>query len=188
MEKMKVTLRGLSPLMMHNGQLADPTNEHAIALSSAVKVAKAKKTSTAWTAVAKTEFMGGLYVGENGEPVLPGEVIEGAIIAGAKARRRGGDVLSSMVVDGAWPVDYKGPRDAEGLWSKKFYKTLGVRVGKQRVMRTRPVFPQWGLTFEVNYNPTLINARDLLEFIEVAGAERGIGEYRPRFGRFEVVK
>ncbi len=186
METMTVTIRGISPLLMHNGQLADPMNEHTRAVGDAVKTAKKSKTDAAWEAAYKAEFLGGLYLDEKLEPCLTGEVIEAVIIEGAKKTKQGKEARAGVIVDGNFPLKYKGPRAAEDLWRAKFYKTTSARIGQNRVMRTRPMFMEWGCTFSVQFNPSLINKKDLIKFIEKSGAEVGVGDFRPRYGRYEV--
>lgn len=187
MDKLTATLKGIAPLLMHNGQLADPMNEHARILSAALKEAKKSRTDTAWEVAYKAEFLGGLYLDEKLEPCLPGELIEATIIEGAKKSKQGKEVRAGVIVDGNFALKYKGPRTADDLWKAKFYKTASARVGQNRVMRTRPMFPEWACVFTVQFNPGLINRKDLIRFIEKAGAEVGLGDYRPRYGRFEMV-
>lgn len=173
-------------MLMHNGQLVDPTNEHAIALSDAAKVAKKQKTRAAFDALNKIEFMGSLYVDEKGHPCVPGEMLEALTVEGAKRTKQGKEAKAGIIVDGNFPLIYKGPRDADGLWNAKFYKRGPARIGQQRVIRTRPMFMTWGLKFKIHYNPDLVDRRTVLRFVEKAGAEVGLGDWRPRFGRFTV--
>ena len=53
-------------------------------------------------------------------------------------------------------------------------------------MRTRPMFKDWHVDFDVHFLPTLLNASDILEMFAVSGFTRGIGDWRPKFGRFAV--
>src|SRR5574337_157550 len=106
MEAETVTIRGTCPLLMHNGQLADPLNEHSKAVSEAVSEAKTGKTPEAWGIAYKAEFMGGLYLDEQGRPCLPGELLEGVLIAGAKAMKRGPKVRAGAIIDGNFPIEY----------------------------------------------------------------------------------
>lgn len=189
METKRIRIRGLAGILMHNGQLTDPMNEWSRALSDAVKVAKKSKTAAAWESAAKAEFMGGLYLNEKLEPCIPGELIEAVICEGAKKSKQGKEVKAGLIVDGNFPLEYKGPRDPEKLWKAKYYKTSPAKVGQARVMRTRPMFmPGWECEFVVTYNKQLVDERDLLKFIEKAGAEVGLCDWRPKYGRFEVVK
>lgn len=187
LKKAAFTIEGVAPLLMHCGQLADPMNEHARALADAVKVFKKAKTEAAYEAACKAEFIGGLYVDEKLEPCLPGELLEAVIVAGAKKSSQGKEVKAGLIVDGNWPLQYVGPRDPEGLWDAKFYHSASVRVKQSRIIRIRPRFPAWSCTFEVQYNDELLDERDVAKFVAKAGAEVGVGDYRPRYGRFVVV-
>ena len=61
-----------------------------------------------------------------------------------------------------------------------------VVIERKRIMRSRPVFNKWQLEFEIEIlDETLINFETLKEILEKAG-KIGIGDYRPRFGRFMV--
>lgn len=187
MEAMKISIEGVAPLLMHNGQLADPMNDHTRALGEAVKNWKKSKTDAAYEAACKAEFFGGLYLDEKLEPCLPGEVIESVIVEGAKKHKQGKEAKAGIIIDGNFPIEYAGPRSADALWSAKFFKISGVKIGKNRVMRTRPMFMNWKCSFVVHFNPEMINKRDVIKFIEKAGAEIGVGDFRPRYGRFTVV-
>ena len=189
MESLKVTVKGLAPLLMHNGHLADPRNPHARALREAVNASKKNKTDAAFDAMAKAEFLGSLYVGEDGALCIPGEMIEATIINGAKKSKQGKQATAAICVFNNAPLQYKGPKDPLKLWETgNFHKTIGVRVGTNRVMRTRPLFVDWSLSFVVQYNADLLNKKDVVMAITKAGAEVGLAEWRPRYGRFEVVE
>lgn len=78
-EKFKV--EGIAPLLMHNGQLADPlcrwTQEMKVITS------KRKKTEDDFERLAQLEWMGGLYLDDKGAPAIPGELIEAMLIGAA---------------------------------------------------------------------------------------------------------
>jgi hypothetical protein len=180
----KASIRGVAPLIVHNGQLADPLNPFAKALKEVTSTRK--KTDDDYERMAEIEFRGGLYVDEAGSPVIPGESIEAALVEGAKKNKLGKVAKASIIVDGNIPIIYDGPRDADSLWSDpKFRKTVAVRVGTARVMRTRPIFYDWSLKFEIQFLPDQINKREVAQILESAGM-CGLGTWRPRFGRFQV--
>ncbi|MGB1100682.1 MAG: hypothetical protein ACPGYS_07215, partial [Flavobacteriales bacterium] len=62
----------------------------------------------------------------------------------------------------------------------------GVKVGMARTMRCRPIFRQWSIDVDVKYNPDLIDRSDVLKSMCDAGQQCGLGDFRPKFGRFEV--
>lgn len=180
-------IRGVSPLLMHNGRLADPLNPFAKAIKAIS--GKRKKTDADYAEMAKIEFLGGLYTDEDGQAVIPGEVLEATIVAGAKTSKKGKAAKSAIIVDGIFPLVYDGPKSPDALFDDANYRhVVGVRVNQARVMRTRPKFNRWGLRFQVNYLPDVLDVAEVADFVAVAGRICGLGDGRPRFGRFDVVE
>jgi len=59
------------------------------------------------------------------------------------------------------------------------------------MVRFRAEFPEWSMTFRIQYEKTLIEARDLLNLLQKAGFHVGLGEWRPEksgntFGQFVI--
>ena len=64
-----------------------------------------------------------------------------------------------------------------------------VRIGRARVVRSRPHLPNWSLTFAVQLiDADAVPGEVLNSILVAAGQSVGIGDYRPRFGRFSVTK
>ena len=55
-----------------------------------------------------------------------------------------------------------------------------------KVMRTRPVFRNWSCTAVAQYDPDVLNLRDIEEIAADAGKLVGLGDWRPKHGRFET--
>ncbi|MBI4909912.1 MAG: hypothetical protein HY820_40210 [Acidobacteria bacterium] len=147
---------------------------------------KRKKTEADFEEIARLEWFGGLYLSK-GEPCLPGEVLEACITRGAMTNKRGKQAKAGMLCLGAFPLQYDGPRDPIELWKvDEFRLVAGVRVGQVRVMRTRPIFRDWSAEIEVRYSAALLNPDEINQFLLVAGELEGLGDWRPRFGRFAV--
>lgn len=62
-----------------------------------------------------------------------------------------------------------------------------VRIGQARIARCRPRFDQWELKFKVRCLDDRIQPLIVKQVLETAGFYYGIGDYRPRYGLFEVV-
>ncbi len=110
----------------------------------------------------------------------------------ADKRIRGADkahVGVDMPADApGFALKYKGPRDIEGLWSNRdFVFSKGARVGQSRVVRTRVRFPTgWSVSFQVEVLAEGVTKQQLEQAITDAGLYEGIGDWRPRYGRFVV--
>lgn len=186
MKVLTVSITGISPILMHNGQLSDPLNPWVKEMKKITSKSAKKKTDADHEELARLEFMGGLYVDEDG-PIIPGENVEGMIRDGARVQRKGKDVEAGVWCDDCELI-YDGPRDPSELWlDKRFVDRRSVVVGRSRVIRTRPRFKKWSAVFEVNFDELTVNESDIIDAIE-AGGRKGCMDYRPKYGRFEVVE
>lgn len=185
--KVRITMRGTSTLLMHNAQLSDPLNVHTQDLK---KVSgKRIKTDDDHLEMGRLEFLGSLYWDEGSGPYIPGANIHACLIEAAKMTRQGPAAKRGIVIpDEVNPLAYAGPRDPDGLWAdKNFRSRLSVKVTTSRVMRTRPQFRQWALETEALLDVTQIDLNTITEIASTAGLMIGLGDYRPRFGRFDAV-
>jgi hypothetical protein len=187
-----VKIEGIRPLLMHNGRLADPMNEHTREVSRLVKVAKKDKTEESQIEAQRAEFVGGLYYHEEVGPVLPTDNLQAALLEGARIRKNGQLIESFVeVLPGKYgdnhKLVYKGPRDVDSLWADpRFRLTKGVRVGQAKVQRTRPRFDGWSVEFEIDVLPGGPDGQTIHDALADAGARKGVGDWTPRYGRFVV--
>lgn len=183
-EKLNCRITGVSPLIMHNGQLANPLNR----FSKAIKEISGKraKTEADYEEMARLEWLGGLYV-KNGIIVLPGMNVEATFLASARKRRKGKQAQAGVICPTDAPLQYDGSGLPEDLWpDERFRFTTIVRIKGSRIVRTRPMFENWSAEVEFLYDPSLMNHDDMLSLWIDAGQHIGICDWRPKFGRFEV--
>ena len=76
------------------------------------------------------------------------------------------------------------PHKDEGWVIDKQY----VVIGKARILRCRPRFDSWALDFTVRILDDRVQPLIVQQVLETAGKYYGIGDYRPRFGLFEVTE
>lgn len=186
LESVSFQIVGVAPLIMHNGQTADPLNRFSKALKEVS--GKRKKTDEDYAEMARIEWHAGLYVDSEGYAILPSGIIESSIQEGAKKQKLGKAFKSAVFVDKDARLDIGTKKKAEDLWGDDNYRdTRGVKVGMARVMRTRPIFPQWKAKIELSFDNEQVNIADIERAVRDAGTMVGICDYRPKFGRFEVV-
>jgi hypothetical protein len=184
MRKFRFTLQGLEPLLVHNSRLSNPLDPTARALKAVT--GKRQKTDDDYLRMANLEFLGSLYIDQDAGPYLPGDNIWRCLYDGARKHKLGPKVKESVVItSNVNPLSYRGPRDADTLWKdESFRHQASAKVGMQRVTRTRPVFRQWSADAEGVFDETEINLDSLRMIAETSGSLIGIGDWRPRFGRF----
>ena len=183
-QTLRFRIIGASPLLFHNGRLADPLDDHVKAM--ALISNKRKKTEADHRQLAEMEFKASLYL-NGGCPCIPDEMMEAALVKAANLERRGSRAKAGLVVRGHLMLEYEGPKEPDALWAdQRFRLRCGVRVGPSRVMRTRPRFESWQANLVVDFLPHLLNRQDVENLLSTAGEQIGIGDWRPRFGRFQV--
>lgn len=184
-QTLRFRLTGDAPLILHSGQTVDPLNRYAKALKAIS--GKRKKTDSDLEEMAKIEFLAGLYMNEQG-PILPAVVIDACIIDAAKKSREGVLAKSGFFTVGAAALEYDGPRAGLELWAdERFRLSVPVRIQSSRVIRTRPIFPEWAATVTAQYEDSVVNAARVVEWFRTAGVLCGLCDWRPRFGRFQAV-
>lgn len=186
----QICFQGVSPLLCHNGQTADPRNTYAKAMK--LVSSKRKKTDADYDEMARLEWLAGLYRIKD-DLVIPDYVIESVMIKGAMKSKRGPQAKCGMFFTEHASLKFAGKPDvindetlAEMFASGDFTHTIGVKVGMSKVMRTRPIFRNWSLTALCQFDPDVLNQRDIEEIASDAGKLVGLGDWRPKHGRFEA--
>lgn len=182
--KVRLTLTGTAPMLMHNIQLSDPLN--AVARAMKEISSKRKKTDEDQLRLAELEFKGGLYITDQLGPYVPGVNVEKCLVEGARITKQGKQVERGLFVeDNECPLLYQGPRTAADLWADEDFRSrMAVKVGTSRVQRTRPIFRQWAVEATAEVDPALLNLESVASIATDAGSMVGLGDFRPRYGRF----
>lgn len=188
MQTAEYTIRGFSPLLLQSDTLADPISPASKELKTFS--GKRKKTDADYEEMARIEWHANIYLNDDGAPCIPAANIQRMLRDAGTLHKNGKTIeRACMMVDEQYPIDYEGPKSADELFaSGQFLDRRTVVVSRARVVRTRPIFRQWALTFSVAFDPEHINRETLDSTVHDAGRFVGLGTYRPRFGRFEVVQ
>lgn len=184
----RIRIKGDRPLLQSNQRMINPLDEHSILLKKLA--AKRNKTDEDLKAISKAEFVGRLYYsGALGGVYVPDEWIESCIRDGARKSKKGKVATASVyTTERGFPLIYEGPRTPDDLFAagSEFVDIRAVRVSQARLMRTRPIFQVWSLEFSVQWDPLSLDSEQLIDWIEIAGRVVGMGDYRPKYGRFFV--
>ena len=186
METIKFTLTGTSKMLMHSDRFANPLDEATKAHKELTS--KRKKTDEDHSAIAKSEFIGSCYWSKETGFYLPGQNIEASFLAGAKLQKLGVKFKQGcMVLEDNVPMAGVKAKTPEALWNDKTHiDCRGVKVGTSKIMRYRPRFEQWSVSGSLSFNPDVLSIGDVKKAMIDAGTLIGLGDFRPRFGRYTV--
>lgn len=190
MYQVNARIRGLSPILQHafTGATLEGLTQNAN-----------KRTAKADYSL---EWMQTMYVNQDGWLYQPASHIEGALVkAATRFQMKGKQTFKEPVKANVYaqPDEILHLRNGECVpapdESLLFDPTSTLRVNIMRVVVQRSavararleIAPGWELAFRLEVTEDLISPPSLREFLEEAGRAVGIGDYRPRFGRFEVV-
>jgi hypothetical protein len=191
MEKeLKVKVEGIVPIIFHNGQLKDPLNSFVREIKKFSK--KANKTDEDHLEISRLEFLGGAYLNAGGQPIIPATGIERALAEAGKRIKIGKagltrDIKAGLFVQEDAILDFEDKgKTMDELWElgEKYVLRNAVNVQKNSVMRTRPIFREWGAVFKLSYFDDVLDSSSIEQALTVLSRLVGLYEWRPRYGRF----
>lgn len=187
MKTIKLKWTGIRPLVMHNGLMADPTNPLTRRIKEIVSKGSKKLTDSDYEERDRIEWEAGLYWNDALGAHIPSDNIERCLQLGAQKSRIGKDVQAAVFCsEPEIRLDYDGPKSKEKLYETgRYILRKGVAIQKSRLIRIRPMFPTgWSISFELEFDDSILNEKSLLKAATDSGALIGLGDWRPKFGRF----
>ena len=184
MKTLKVTWKGMSPLIMCSCQCVNPF--HHISIEMKKITSKKKRTEDDALRLSNLEWESRAYWDDNIGLYIPAENIEATIINGAKSFKKGTDIKKYCdVKDLCVPLNYYANLTKEQLINDENYRDVRVMtVDRKKVMRTRPRFNKWSITFELEYEESKIDVETIERAIDYAGRYVGLCDSRPKYGKF----
>lgn len=186
MKNIHVEWKGSAPLIMHSCQSVNPL--HPITREMKKITSIRKKTEEDLLKLSDLEWEAGLYWDDNVGLYIPAENIEATVREGAKARKKGKDIVKAFsVTEMLVPLDIGENLTKEQMYSDyRFRDVRAMKVQRARVMRTRPRFNMWKLSFNAVYDENAIGFQSIVDAITYAGQYVGLCDSRPKYGRFDA--
>ena len=187
----EVKIEGTSGIIHHNGAAGLDTRSPANLEKAAIARKKGSNRTEADDArLRELECQTALWLNEDGTPGIPAGAIRAVIETGARKVKQGPQVREGLVVES---VEFHYDR-ALGTTVEELGKaaqfTVGVVVQRNRILRTRAKFDEWGATFVLDVDDELVDQEQLETWLDIAGRRIGLGDWRPeksgQFGRFKV--
>lgn len=167
MKQLKVKITGVSPLLINRFQV-EPKD-------------KAKKKDKQYVPAEEAQEKS-YFDPDEQSYFVPSSQVEASIREAAKNFKQGKSTFKNTILASVFIEDERLPL------GRKFDEIdqRFARVQRQGIVRSRPRWNKWALTATLNYDEERINGETLLQILEEAGSTKGIGDYRPKFGRFRV--
>lgn len=168
----EVTIKGICPLLQHRFPSEEQGEE------------KSKRKQKVFKATEEAEKS--LYRDEQGAIYEPAEHIIAALVKAGSAFRFERRTTYKQIMNAGIVIE----PDCIPL-NKKSYDEIDSRpvvIERKRIIRSRPKFNHWELNFKIGVLDDRISIPVLKEVLDFAGTNIGIGDYRPRYGRFMVTE
>ena len=135
----QITIRGISPLIMHNG--AAGLDQYSAANKEKVEITRKRgsnRTEADDMRLRQLECLTAFWLDAKGLPTVPAQALRAVIETGARKLKQGPQVREGLIVDGveAFAYDKKLGTTVEKL-CKTVQFTVGVVVSRARILRTR---------------------------------------------------
>lgn len=182
MYKIKAKIQGTTPYLQH--KMPEETEE----IDKMKQVVKVLQKDPGNVEAYTTEAEISAYKNEDGMLYIPFYQLEAALTSAGVSEKVAGqnrktykDYMKAFVII----------EPEEMLISPQEYELdrRWVKVQRSRVRRCRPRFPVgWIVDFTLTVLDDTIPFDMVKKILEYAGSYKGIGDYRPKYGRFEVVE
>jgi len=190
MYEVAVRIQGSAPLLMHKFSM-----EATAELEGTVKSRKTGPPPPDVEAEQGAYRLDPVNGDRKGQLCVPGEHVYQTMVKAASSfqvKGQGKKTFKDPVKGGVdVSPEYSGLTNSDT--GEKLYNYVidkrPARIGTSRVLRARPRLESWAVEFKLSVLDERILPADVLNAILVrAGQHNGIGDYRPRFGKFMVTK
>lgn len=208
LKDLTVRIKGTRDMLLHSSAGMNPRNPILQAIKPLQGRRGKSKTEIVVESIEKADWLGSGIWNEEGkswlegeefkfegykDPVLPCEYLCRATQVAATSTRSGTKVKQALSegLSGDATLVYEGPTNAEEMWNDyqcRFIDCRSVVVNRARIMRNRLRIPAgWEATLDLTLDTSILDIEELKTYITDAGRRVGVGDYRPKFGRFQLL-
>jgi hypothetical protein len=169
LKEFDIEIEGLRPLLMHS-----PTG-----------ISDVSTTRQSGKPDYSQEAEKALYRDEDGTIFVPASWIEGTLRKGStnfKIPGRGKKTYKDLMLSSV-EVD---PQEIKIVPQKYEIDCRSVVVQRSRIIRYRPIFKKWHLSFCLRLLDDQLDETAIKEILQYAGSYVGVGDFRPKYGLFKV--
>jgi len=198
LKKYKITIEGVTPIIMHNYDAASPFSKYMEERKS-ITSKGSKKSDEQVKRLSEIQFLESLYFTEELGLFLPSENIQRMLLEACRRteKLRESRMYFSGISEIGHPLGFslktENCKDIQALLKDPKNKyTKMVVIQKNRVSSVRAIFNMWECMIEVEIDTETLNPAQLEKWFCTAGKFCGLGARRPSgptpglYGRFIV--
>ena len=185
-----VKIQGTEPLIQHSAAGLDTRTEIAQEIKNITGKRGNNRTESDESRLEELETLQALWREPGtGAITVPPEAVRSCLEKAARKLKQGADVREGLLVEKTtFDYDRKLLGETAEEVARNAQFRVPVVVQRNRVLRTRPKFDTWSLTFTLDCDDQLIDQLKLENWLDIAGRRIGLGDWRPekggRYGRF----
>ena len=192
-EVVNFEVRGLpgGQLLMNNPQTVDPLNEYA---KAAKEITSRKKKSDAdHLKLREIETEAKCFWDDSLGIYIPSRWITASIANSAFATAK---IAKAKIRSSVFPceekikLNYEGEREIAAVsqvYGNGHYITQNLKQGQVSITKCHPAFRGWSFKTQLEIDTEILNFSDIKRIAEYASRYVGWGDFRPTYGRADVV-
>lgn len=189
MRNAKISVTGVTPLLMNNPQTVDRFNRFAKRMA-AINAKKTRRTDDDYLELRDLEMESKSYFDEDLGVYVPSSWVAEAVAVTAfrVAKISKADIRGAMfTTDEKIPLTYRDQDKVKSITdivkNQNFRIVLNLPQGQTRLAKAFPIFHQWSFNTEVEFDDKIIDPDSLTRIVEHTAKYGGFGDFRPKFGR-----
>lgn len=189
-QEYRIRIEGSTPILMHStrGMVSHPFEEEVKEIN---KKRGTNKTSVDRDRLAWIECWLSVWIDRERRATIPPQALRSCVETAARKLKEGPKVRECFIVlssDFQYDEERYGSTLDDIANNAQFQ--ADVKVGQNRVLRTRALFEEWSCEFVVEVDGSEITEAHLEHWLDIAGRRIGLGDWRPhkggQMGRFSV--
>jgi hypothetical protein len=189
MRNAKISITGVSPLLMNNPQTVDRFNNFAKRMA-AINAKKTRRTDDDYLELRDLEMESKSYFDEEIGVYVPSSWVSEAIATAAfrvakisRADIRGAMFTTEDKVRLTYRDMDKVKKIEDIVKNQAFRIVLNLPQGQTRLAKAFPIFHHWSFETAVEFDDKIIDPDSLSRIIDHTARYGGFGDFRPKFGR-----
>lgn len=190
---LKYTVTGTKPLLLSNPQTVDKFNPIARKMKT-INDKGRRRTDDDYLELRDLEMEAKIYWDDELGVYIPTTWILAALckVSFSQAKIAKADIRGAVFsVESRLPLNYAGKKKVKGVEdvtkNGDFRQMMLLKQGQVKIAKTAPVFHDWSFTGHLEFDDKIIDPDTIEHLLDYASHYGGFGDFRPTFGRAEVV-